>query len=131
MKTFTKIEECISTPASMTVTKAQSFYYSTEWDMMIDSTLNSYATIPLPSQPNHSTHHHSSAPTTVHVPHSNSSPRVLTPIIIPPQHDVNVTYWSFLYAISQSTILERTRSNACTFTAFCSAKCFHLMLTFL
>ena len=47
-------EECISTPASMTVTKAQSFYYSTEWDMMIDSTLNSYATIPLPSQPNHS-----------------------------------------------------------------------------
>ena len=41
-----------------------------------------------------------------------SSPGVLTPIIIPPQHDVNVTYWSFLYCISQSTILERIGSTA-------------------
>ena len=43
-------EECISTPA-----EAQSFYSSTEWAVKIDSTLNSYAPIPLPSQPNHST----------------------------------------------------------------------------
>jgi len=47
-------EECISTPASMSVTEAQSFYSSTEWAVKIDSILNSYAPIPLPSQPNHS-----------------------------------------------------------------------------
>ncbi|KAK2566078.1 hypothetical protein P5673_010414 [Acropora cervicornis] len=45
-------EEHISTPASMSVTKAQSFYSSTEWAVKIDSTLNSYAPIPLPSQLN-------------------------------------------------------------------------------
>ena len=66
-------KKCISTPARMTVTQAQSFDSSThtEWAMKIDSTLNSYATIPLPSQPNHSTHNLSSATTTVHVSHSN------------------------------------------------------------
>ena len=31
-------DECISTPASMTVTEAQSFYSSTEWSVKIDST---------------------------------------------------------------------------------------------
>ena len=119
-------DECISTPASMTVTEAQSFYSSTEWSVKIDSTLNSYATIPLPSQPNHCIHNHSSAPTSVHVhvSHSNSSPRVLTPIIIQPQHDINVTYWSFPYCISQSTILGRTGSNACTFIALLFSKMF-------
>ena len=78
-------EECISTPASMSVTEAQSFYSSTEWAVKIDSTLNSCAPIPLPSQPSHSTPNHSSVPTTPDVPASNSSPPVLTPIIIPPQ----------------------------------------------
>ena len=117
-------EECISTPASMSVTEAQSFYSSTEWAVKIDSTLNSYAPIPLPSQPNHSTPNHSSVPTTPDVPPSNSSPPVLTPIIIPPHHNVNVTYWSFPYIISQSTILGRVGSNACTFIALLFSKMF-------
>lgn len=67
--------------ASMSETEAQSFYSSTEWAMKIDSTLNSYPTIPLPSQPNHSTHNHSSALITVPVSHTNSSPCVLTPLL--------------------------------------------------
>ena len=117
-------EECISTPASMSVTEAQSFYSSTEWAVKIDSTLNSYAPIPLPSQPNHSTPNHSSVPTTLDVPAFNSSPRVLTPIIIPPHHNVDVTYWSFPYSITQSTILGRVGSNACTFIALLFSKMF-------
>ena len=126
-------KEHISTPAS--VIEAQSFYSSTEWVVKIDSTLNSSAPIPLPSQPNHSTPNHSSVLTTPDVPASSSSPRVLTPIIIPPHHNVNVTYWSFPYIISQSTILGRLGSNACTFIALLFSKMFffffHPMLTFL
>ena len=80
-------EEYISTPVSMSVTEAQPLHSSTEWAVKIDSTLNSYsnryAPIPLPSQPKHSTPNHSSVPTTLDVPGSNSSPCVLTPIIIP------------------------------------------------
>ena len=118
-------EECINTPASMSVTEAQSFYSSTEWAIKIDTTLNSYAPIPLPSQPNHSTHNHSSAPITVDVSASNSSPHVLTPIIIAPHHNNNnVTYSCFPNSISQSTILGRAGSNACTFIALLFSKMF-------
>ena len=125
-------EECISTPASMTVTEAQSFYSSTEWATKIDSTLNSYATIPLPSQPNHSTHHHSSAPTSVHEPHSNSSPRVLTPII---SHRntmlTSLTGPSHMLSLSQQ-FLEEQEVMLAHSLPFCLAKCFfHPMLTFL
>ncbi|XP_015769480.1 PREDICTED: mitogen-activated protein kinase kinase kinase 14-like [Acropora digitifera] len=108
----------------MSVTEAQSFYSSTEWAVKIDNTLNSYAPVPLPFQPNHSTRNHSSVPTTPDVPASNSSPRVLTPIIIPPHYNVNVTYWSFSYIISQSTILGRLGSNACTLIALLFSKMF-------
>ena len=117
-------EECINTPASMSVTEAQSFYSSTEWAIKIDTTLNCYAPIPLPSQPNHSTHNHSSAPITVDVSASNSSPHVLTPIIIAPHHNNNVTYSSFPNSISQSTILGRAGSNTCTFIALLFSKMF-------
>ena len=46
-------QECIRTPASTGVTEAQSLYFSTEWAMKIDNTLNKYPTIPLSSQPNY------------------------------------------------------------------------------
>ena len=114
-------EERISTPAAMSVTEAQSFYSSAEWATKVHSTVNSYATIPLPSHPNHN---HSSAQPTVHESNSNTPSHVLTPITIQPYHDGNVTYWSFQHIISQSTILERTGSNVCTFIALLFSKMF-------
>ena len=114
-------EEGISTPAAMSVTEAQSFYSSAEWATKVDSTVGSYAAIPLPSHPNHN---HSSAQPTVHESNSNTPSHVLTPITIQPYHDGNVTYWSFPHIISQSTILGRTGSNACTFIALLFSKMF-------
>ncbi|CAH3113677.1 unnamed protein product, partial [Porites lobata] len=103
----------------MSVTEAQSFYSSAEWATKVDSTVNSYAAIPLPSHPNHN---HSSAQPTVHESNSNTPSHVLTPITIQPYHNGNVTYWSFPHIISQSTILGRTGSNACTFIALLFSK---------
>ena len=122
-------EECMyQYTRNVTVTEARSFYSSTEWAMKIDSTLNSYATIPLPSQL-----FYTQSLFSPNMYLTLTAPRVLTPIIIPPQHDVKVTYWSFAYCISQSTILGRTGSNACTFIALLFSKMFFFLhqMTFL
>ena len=101
------------------------FYSSAEWAVKVDSRVNSYAAIPPPSHPNHN---HSSAQPTVHESDSTSS-RVLTPITIQPYHDRNVTL--LVFSTYQSTILERTGSNACTFIALLFSKMFfHLTSTF-
>ena len=81
-----------------------------------------YATIPLPSRANHLSRNQPS-PTDVSPP-SNSPSHVLTPIIIPPNHPGNVTFWPLPSSISQSTILGRTGSNACTFIALLFSKMF-------
>ena len=113
-------EDCSTSPfVNMDVPDAELFYSSTEWSLKIDTVLNTYATIPLPSQPNHSIYNHPSAPNT-NTSHSSgprSSAHILTPINIPPHHHGNVTFWSFPNTISQSTILGRTGSNACTLIA--------------
>lgn len=120
-------DECCSTPdpTSMNTTDAEMFYTSTEWSDKVDNILNTYAAIPLPSRANHSTNNQPSpTPNTTPTSNSNSSARVLTPIIIPPNHDGNITFWSFPSSISQSTILGRMGSNACTFISLLFGKLF-------
>ena len=106
----------------LNISDAELFYTSPEWSQKIESILNTYATIPLPSRSNHSSRNQPS-PTNASSP-SNSSSHVLTPIIIPPNHNGNVTFWPFPSSISQSTILGRTGSNACTFIALLFSKMF-------
>ena len=106
----------------LNISDAELFYTSPEWSQKIESILDTYATIPLPSRANHCCRNQPS-PTNASSP-SNSSSHVLTPIIIPPNHHGNVTFWPFPSSISQSTILGRTGSNACTFIALLFSKMF-------
>ena len=106
----------------LNISDAELFYTSPEWSQKIESILDTYATIPLPSRANHSCRSQPS-PTNASS-HSNSSSHVLTPIIIPPNRQGNVTFWPFPSSISQSTILGRTGSNACTFIALLFSKMF-------
>ena len=106
------------------VTDAELFYSSTEWTQKVDNVLNTFGTVPLPSQPNHSICNNTSTPNMPHSPGPHSSPHVLTPIHIPPHHIGNVTVWSFPSTISQSTILGRSGSNACTLIALLFSKLF-------
>ena len=117
-------DEYSSAPSTnMNVSDAEMFYTSKEWSQKVQNTLNTYATIPMPSRANHSiSNQPNSAQNTSLNP--NSSPRVLTPILIPPNNHGNVTFWSFPSCISQSTILGRTGSNACTFIALLFSKMF-------
>ena len=103
------------------ISNAELFYTSTEWSQKIESILDTYATIPLPSRANHSSRNQPS-PTDASPP-SISPSYVLTPIIIPPNHHGNVTFWPFPSSISQSTILGRTESNALLLLHFCLARC--------
>ena len=103
----------------LNISDAELFYTSPEWSQKIASILNTYATIPLLSQANHSSRNQPS-PTNSLSPSSH----VLTPIIIPPNHLGNVTFWPFPSSISQSTILGRRGSNACTFIALLFSKIF-------
>lgn len=102
----------------MNITDAELFYTSPEWSQKIESILDTYATIRLPTRANHSTRNQPSAANTLS--NSNRSSHVLTPIIIPPNHHGNVTFWSF----PSSTILGRTGSNACKFVALLFSKMF-------
>ena len=117
-------DDCNSTPdTSMNTTDAELFYISTEWSQKVDGILNTYAAIPLPSQVNHSINDQPTSNPDAS-PSSANSAHVLTPIIIPPNHHGNITFWSFPSSISQSTILGRLGSNACTFIALLFSKLF-------
>lgn len=122
-------EERISTPAAMSVTEAQSFYSSAEWATKVHSTVNSYATVPLPSHPNHN---HSSAQPTVHESNSNTPSHVLTPITIQPYHDavMSPTGLSNISFLNLQSLKEQEVMHA-HLLPFYLAKCFfHPMSTF-
>ena len=94
-----------------------------DWQYLKQQCTNPSSIPTLPFNPKHS-----SVPTTSDVPASNSSPCVLTPILLLSHH--NVTYWSFPYIISQSTILGRVGSIAFTVIALLFSKMFfHPMFT--
>ena len=116
-------DECISAETSMNMADAEMFYTSVEWSHNVESILNSYATIPLPSRANHSINRQPTLNSDTSS-NSHSSAHVLTPITILPQHQGNITFWSFPHCISQSTILGRMGSNACTFIALLFSKLF-------
>ena len=69
-------------------------------------------------------YNHPSPPDT-NSPGHHCSPNILTPINIQPYQHGNVTFWFFPCIISQSTILGRTGSNACTLIAFSFGKLFY------
>ena len=62
----------------LNISNAELFYTSTEWSQKIESILDTYATIPLPSRANHSSRSQPSPTDTS--PPSNSPSHVLTPI---------------------------------------------------
>ena len=125
-------EEYISTPASMSVTEAQSFHSSTEWAVKIDSTLNSYAPIPLPSQPYHST------PITLQF----QLPQMYLPLTALLVFSHQLLYHHITMSMSltgpfhtlslSQQFLEQLEAMPLRLLPFCLAKCFfHPMLTFL
>ncbi|KAL9965000.1 hypothetical protein ACROYT_G028723 [Oculina patagonica] len=109
---------------AMTPSEAETYYTSNEWSEKVDSVVNSYTAIPLPSKVNHSATNASRENTTGCATESSRRVHTLQPIIIPPTNDGNVTIWSFPANISQSTILGRMGSNACTFIALLFSKLF-------
>ena len=123
-------EETNTNLIGMTPADAEIYYKSSEWSERVENIVNSYPSIPLPSKANHSVNNVSEGNCTIgctSTSESNSSSRsghTLRPIIIHPTNEGHVTSWSFPANISQSTILGRLGSNACTFIALLFSKLF-------
>lgn len=119
-------EETNSNLTAMTPAEAEFYYKSREWSENVDNVVNSYSSIPLPSKANHSVNSVSGPNNTTGstTESSSASAHTLTPIVIPPTNDGNVSFWCFPTSISQSTILGRVGSNACTFIALLFSKLF-------
>ena len=81
------------------LSEAEEYFTSTEWSQRVDHMLNSYVAIPVPSHTNQSNNNCFSISVQKTPCISRISPHVLIPIMVPPNHHGNATFWSLSRSI--------------------------------